>query len=100
MYETFSPQMAQVGAWIGFYQDLEGSGFSEPRGGWKWISGEPITFTGWTGQEPNNQGGAEDWATLELSNGCCEWNDLGPTSGGFPEGGVPGISERDLAPPI
>jgi len=59
---------------MGFYQDISDPGYSEPGGGWKWISGEPITFIGWVGLEPNNQG-QEDYGVFE-HNG--EWNDWGP----------------------
>ncbi len=98
LHGTFNAQMSSVGAWIGFYQDTGDAGYVEPVGGWKWISGEPVTYTGWFGAEPNNQGGGEDWAVLELTAACCEWNDIGPSSGGFPIDGVPGIVERELPP--
>lgn len=58
--------------WIGFYQ-LPGS--PEPAGGWIWISGEPVTYIGWDGQEPNNQPPCEDYAVLRADGG---WNDWGP----------------------
>ena len=32
--------------WIGFYQDHDDPDYSEPAGGWKWISGEPVTYLG------------------------------------------------------
>jgi len=39
--------------WIGLWQDPSDPGYSEPAGGWKWISGEPVTYTNWAGGEPN-----------------------------------------------
>jgi hypothetical protein len=43
--------------WIGFYQP---PGSPEPDGGWVWSSGEPVTYTGWDGPEPNNAGFFDD----------------------------------------
>jgi hypothetical protein len=72
---TFDPVLTEHGYyWIGFYQDHSDSLYSEPSGGWKWISGEPVTFTGWMGFEPNNQG-QEDYGTLVHNS---PWNDWGP----------------------
>jgi len=93
LYNTFYTEMSTYGAWIGLYQDTDDPAYSEPAGGWKWISGEPVTFTGWYGQEPNDLGGGEDWAVLELAYPPLQWNDLGPDSSGYPEGGIPGIVE-------
>ncbi len=45
--------------WIGFWQDTTDPGYSEPAGGWKWISGEPVTLTNWAGGEPNEAPPAE-----------------------------------------
>ena len=92
LYDTFNSQIGDW-AWIGFYQDPSDPAFSEPAGGWKWISREPVTFTAWFGQEPNNQGGNEDWAVLERAFPPVQWNDLGPSSESYPIGGIPGIVE-------
>jgi hypothetical protein len=51
--------------WIGF-NDVK------TEGTFKWTSNEPATFTNWSGGEPNNSGGAEDWAEM-FGNGF--WND-------------------------
>ena len=39
------------GAWIGLYQDSNGA---EPGGGWMWVTGEPLDYTNWSFNEPNN----------------------------------------------
>ena len=31
--------------WIGLYQDRTAPDFSEPAGGWRWVTGEPLAFT-------------------------------------------------------
>jgi hypothetical protein len=59
-------------AWIGAYQDLNDPNYSEPLGGWKWVTGEPWGFDAWNTGEPNNGTGAnehyaEAWVGL--------WND-------------------------
>ena len=35
--------------WLGAYQDVSGAGYSEPYGGWRWITGET-----WTGVATND----------------------------------------------
>src|ERR1043166_4866124 len=70
-------------AWIGF-TDNEAFGGSESFGqsnpqvdGWVWVTGEPITFTGWYPGEPDNLNN-EDFALFdthaEPANGV-GWND-------------------------
>ncbi len=66
--------------WIGLYQDLSDQNFSEPTGGWKWVTGEPITYSNWrTGvrgesDEPNNISGAENFGIFH--DQATTWNDL------------------------
>jgi hypothetical protein len=36
---------------------IQPPGSSEPAGGWKWMSGEPFTFSHWGRGEPSNGGG-------------------------------------------
>ena len=44
----------QVGVWIGLYQDTSSINYSEPNGGWQWVTGENLTFLSWASSEPNN----------------------------------------------
>ncbi|MBL4578209.1 MAG: hypothetical protein JKX74_07015, partial [Flavobacteriales bacterium] len=61
--------------WIGHFQNLSSTGYAEPAGGWEWVTGEPVTFTGWAGTEPNqNNGEPEDYAYINFTN-TGEWND-------------------------
>ena len=50
-------------AWTGAYQDRNAPEYSEPGGGWKWITGELWDYTNWepASGEPNNVGGIEDY---------------------------------------
>src|SRR5262249_15005848 len=58
--------------WIGAFQDHSAANYSEPAGGWKWVTGEPWSFTSWKAGEPSNFGGNEDYL---LILGSCQWND-------------------------
>ncbi|MBT3266644.1 hypothetical protein HN371_05785 [Candidatus Poribacteria bacterium] len=50
------------------------------EGEWRWVTGEPLSYTNWAEAEPNNYGaGGEDYVHMgPLPNGV--WNDLGPES--------------------
>ncbi|MCW3095762.1 MAG: hypothetical protein JWL77_1380 [Chthonomonadaceae bacterium] len=65
------------GYWIGAYQDKTATDFSEPAGGFRWVTGEPWQYTAWNSGEPNNNGGfgpSEDFVIF-ASEG--RWNDQG-----------------------
>lgn len=53
------------GPWIGGYQDISDPSYSEPAGGWKWVTGETWSYTNWTPGQPDNSGG--DQRRLHLS---------------------------------
>lgn len=42
------------GPWIGGYQDASDPFYSEPAGGWKWITGETWNYTNWGPDQPDN----------------------------------------------
>jgi len=67
----------QVGPWIG---GLQAPQSFEPDGGWKWVTGEPFTFTAWREGEPNDVGSGEDRVNLmgaaDAGRGAF-WNDAG-----------------------
>ncbi len=55
--------------WIGFTD-------AGHEGDWRWITGEPVTFTAWGTGEPNNAGN-EHYASYGTHNGVVfHWNDL------------------------
>lgn len=41
---------------------------------WEWITGEPIEYTNWNSEEPNNSKGFENYAEIISSSG--KWNDV------------------------
>lgn len=55
--------------WIGFSDAIA-------EGTFAWSSGEPVTYTNWKPNEPNNLGG-EDYARFDFGSG---WNDVPSTS--------------------
>jgi len=59
--------------WMGGFQNTQSPTYSEPSGGWEWVTGEPWIFTQWHPGEPNNTGGlgSEDYLQFLLGN----WND-------------------------
>jgi hypothetical protein len=67
--------------WIGLKQDTAGAAYSEPAGGWSWVTSEPLIYAEWrinTNGQPNepNDGigkGGENWALLDF--GAVTWND-------------------------
>ncbi|QDV09213.1 hypothetical protein Poly30_47700 [Planctomycetes bacterium Poly30] len=61
--------------WIGLSQNLSAPGYSEPAGGFEWVTGEPFTFMNFAAGEPNDisaSGGPENFVEM-FGNG--EWND-------------------------
>ena len=69
----------RVGPWIGGYQDRLAPDYSEPAGGWRWVTGEPW-FAQWGPGEPNNARGSEEFLHF-ISFSCGDpipgrhWND-------------------------
>ena len=60
-------------AWIGLFQDTTDPAYSEPNGGWKWVTNEPLSYNNWHPGEPNN-GSLENVAGMfVLYQG--QWND-------------------------
>jgi len=61
--------------WLGGWQDLTAPNYSEPAGGWKWVTGEPWIYTNWhtlSGQ-PDNSGGRQEYIR---SNANWQWDDF------------------------
>ena len=62
-------------ALIGIFQP---DGSVEPLGGWRWVTGEEISYSNWRSGEPSDSGGIEDFGFLNLTGG---WNDGGASLG-------------------
>ncbi len=68
--------------WLGGYQDKNDPNYSEPLGGWKWITNESWSYTNWQSypeREPNNNapGGEHHLVFNDRAvYGTGRWNDL------------------------
>jgi hypothetical protein len=78
------------GAFMGMYQDTGSSSYSEPAGGWRWVTGEPVGYWPFGGGEPNDAAGGQNWTLAYIGawvfddwrpgtccNPCCsllEWS--------------------------
>ena len=75
-------------AWIGLLQNPASPTFSEPKGGWEWISGEALDYTNWrvntNGQpnEPNNIDGTPMDVAVMDAPARTTWNDV-PQAGTY-----------------
>lgn len=65
--------------WIGGFQDASDPNFSEPAGGWKWATGEPMAYTNWHPNEPSNSGNNEHHLIMHQNGFNGTWNDEGQT---------------------
>ena len=61
---------------IGGFQDVDAPGYSEPAGGWRWITDEPWVYTNWHWTEPNDGSGDEDCLELKPPMYGRQWNDM------------------------
>ncbi len=68
-------------AWLGAYQDMTSPTYTEPLGGWTWVTGEPFVYTNWYAGEPNNGGNQEHYLGYWPND---QWNDYTPTSNNVP----------------
>ena len=90
-FSTGATGGAMWGPWLGGYQDKKASNYSEPSGGWRWVTGEPWSFTRWSKLEPNNNfaSASEEYLHLSYDSRIGEsqrdgvWNDivLDPSAG-------------------
>lgn len=65
---------------LGGYQEPTGA---EPSSGWRWITGEPFTWTGWAPGEPNNHPPSGDEDVMGCWPGGT-WVDVNATGSGWP----------------
>jgi hypothetical protein len=60
---------SQHGIWLGGYQDVNHPHYSEPNGGWRWLSGPDMRFDTWTSWF-NDYGGPTSQVTAISSQQC------------------------------
>ncbi|MCP4740796.1 MAG: hypothetical protein GY871_00980, partial [Actinomycetales bacterium] len=86
-YLSADPDVNLGEAWIGLFQNFAAPDFQEPGGGWEWVTEEPLDWTNWDSNEPNNstnnEFGGEHWGTLRINFGTRgAWNDYVPDFAG------------------
>lgn len=93
-----------LGPWLGAYQ-LPGS--VEPGGGWQWVTGEPMSYSGWIrpdqpgGTQPNDTRGVEDALVfMGVGQMAPGWNDYpsAPSGQGWQAGISAYVLEREGNP--
>jgi uncharacterized caspase-like protein len=57
-FTFMEPDTFLNGPWIGLFQ---AKGAREPKGGWQWVTGEPVTFTNWSPWAPDNHTAGENF---------------------------------------
>lgn len=62
------------GPWLGGYQDYTAPDYSEPGGGWRWVTDEPFDYLHWKSGEPNNDIDNEN--SLHFTDNASYWNDI------------------------
>ncbi len=88
LYDTFvsvSPDQT-YGAWIGLWD-------GQKEGTFRWSNGDPVTFTNWWANQPNNDGWGQDFVNMAgPAVAPATWNDVPGVRA------VPGIAERVFIP--
>ena len=64
--------------YIGGYQDRSATDYFEPSLGWRWVTGEPWSYTNWASNQPSNSNLNEDVLEILNSNDK-KWNDISGT---------------------
>jgi len=76
VFGTVAPE-AQ-GLWLGGYQDITAPDYSEPAGGWRWVTGETWAYTNWADdpgvEQPDDGAGLEHYLETYKSD-YPQWND-------------------------
>jgi hypothetical protein len=89
---TNLPNAVPLNVVFGGYQDKTAPDYSEPAGGWRWVTGEPWNYTDWNPGEPNNTMDGDETYLHFLGNG--HWND-------YPGAGPQGyVCEYESYPPL
>ncbi|MDW5314325.1 caspase family protein [Rhizobium sp. PL01] len=88
-YDALGGVSYKMGAWIGLIQDPAGK---EPRGGWKWENGEPMTYSKWFRDMPNENKRGDDYGMYYAhKQGKADtetqyvdtWDDMGQSDGTY-----------------
>ena len=78
LWSTLASSPFPCFAMLGGYQDTSAPDYSEPAGGWRWVTGEPFSYTAWYAFEPNDgaENGAENYISFREFDCGAQWNDI------------------------
>ena len=62
-------------AWIGLYQEFESPDYSEPNGGWRWVTDESVSYLNWAANRPGNMDQGY-FVHMTDANGNCPEGDI------------------------
>ncbi|MFM8817755.1 MAG: thrombospondin type 3 repeat-containing protein [Phycisphaerales bacterium] len=68
--------------WLGAWQDASAPEFAEPSAGWRWVTGEPWSFTAWMPDRPDNAQSGSDFLAAG-SNAASQFRWFDRTGVGF-----------------
>jgi cysteine-rich repeat protein len=72
---AFVQTLSEDSPWIGLYQNTNSSSYSEPDGGWEWVTGECLDYQNWSGGEPNEASELENGEAYAHMTIFGTWND-------------------------
>jgi len=76
--QVFIQPLSTVTVWLGGYQNKSTATYSEPSGGWRWVTNEPWTYANWYPGEPSDSGTEDYLENYDFGNDVNgSWNDLG-----------------------
>ncbi|RIK75719.1 MAG: hypothetical protein DCC68_20750 [Planctomycetota bacterium] len=67
--------LTNTAGWLGGRQNANAPGYSEPAGGWTWLTQEPWSFTNWASGEPNDSSSADSAVYIAADGANLSWND-------------------------
>jgi hypothetical protein len=62
--------------WLGGFQNHSNPSYSEPAGGWEWVTGEPMNYMDWSSGEPNDGAGSDFVEVKAGGSPSGSWNDV------------------------
>jgi hypothetical protein len=72
---AFVQSLSSDSPWIGLYQNSNSSSYSEPDGGWEWVTGECLDYQNWSEGEPNEASELENGEAYAHMTNFGTWND-------------------------
>ena len=71
--QRFVESLVSGGSRIAYWMGATDDGH---EGEWSWVTGEPFTYSNWSGCQPDNEGGYENYLTMYNQRYFGKWNDI------------------------